>query len=278
MHLNDAPAYLDINDYQNLMQQVKYKPEWTLSVFQDPYEGPCLYLTADVVDGYDHSSTVPLRIRSNIPHHTDAQQFYTWLQWRLIQVEIHECREYFHVGGAPFSDPHDVIEPIPHGDERLERTATPDEDAAAFSEDISKEVDNRLIESMNEKLRSDSYRPLGFTTFHTSQGEVSGEVFYSPHPNPYQTTYDDIRAASTILSNTEPVARKGKSKNFEMEGLRAAYRAARRMVDGDKSESPNTKSMNVEMEAMKVGEVPEGFNDNTVTVKVEKPMIHGGAE
>src|SRR5688500_9957376 len=118
MHLNDAPPFLTYEDYAELIQHVKYKPGWNIIVFQDPYEGPCLYLHAEVVDGYDHTKTVPLRIRSNIPHHTDSGQFYKWLQWRLIQVEIHECREYFHVDGKPLSDPHDVIEPYPAGDKR----------------------------------------------------------------------------------------------------------------------------------------------------------------
>ena len=118
MDLNDAPRFLTYEQLADCIAQVQYKPDWTISVFNDPYEGPCLYLTADVVDGYDHTKTVPLRIRSNIPHCTTPGDFYRWLQWRLIQVEIHEAREYFHVDGEPWSDPHDVIEPYREGDER----------------------------------------------------------------------------------------------------------------------------------------------------------------
>jgi len=116
MNLRDAQQFLNLSEYDLILNEVGYKPEWTISVFEDPYEGPCLYLTADVVDGYDHSKTVPLRIRSNIPPHRNREEFLIWLQWRLIQIEIHECREYFHVNGKPWSDPHDVIEPKPKAD------------------------------------------------------------------------------------------------------------------------------------------------------------------
>jgi hypothetical protein len=117
MDLNDAPRFLTYEQLADCITRAEYKPDWTISVFNDPYEGPCLYLTADVVDGYDHTKTVPLRIRSNIPHCTTPGDFYRWLQWRLIQVEIHEAREYVHVDGEPWSDPHDVIEPYREGDE-----------------------------------------------------------------------------------------------------------------------------------------------------------------
>jgi hypothetical protein len=111
MNLNDAPTYLTYEDYAQLIDRVKYKSDWSIGVFQDPYEGPTLLLVAEVEDGYDPDKTTMLRIRSNIPHHTLDVEFFQWLQWRLVQVEIHEAREYFHVDGKPFSDPHDVIEP-----------------------------------------------------------------------------------------------------------------------------------------------------------------------
>lgn len=137
MHLDDAPRFLTYEQYADLIQRVQYKPDWTISVFLDPYEGPTLYLTADVVDGYDHSKTVPLRIRSSIPHHRTPGEFYTWLQWRLIQIEIHEAREYFHVDDEPWSDPHDVIEPYPRTDTEREvapfHDVTPERTNAALT-------------------------------------------------------------------------------------------------------------------------------------------------
>lgn len=111
--LSEAPRFLTFDELRNGIENYTYKPGWHLSVFMDPWEGPCFYLVADVPDAYNPGKTVELRIRSNIPPIPSAAYFAIWLQWRLQLVESHECREYFRrkVDGRPVFDPHSPVEP-----------------------------------------------------------------------------------------------------------------------------------------------------------------------
>jgi hypothetical protein len=111
--LADAPRFLTLEELQRELTRYKYRDGWDMTIFQDPWEGAVWYLRADVVDGYDPSKTIEVRIRSNIPPIPDAAYFAVWLQWRLNQVELHEAREYLQVRetGRPVYDPHDPVEP-----------------------------------------------------------------------------------------------------------------------------------------------------------------------
>jgi hypothetical protein len=113
MELDDAPVYLTYEQLRSEIKRYTYRPGWELSVFLDPFEGPCLYLVSEVANADDPSEPVQLRIRSNIPPMTSPQKFAEWLQWRLMQVESHECREYLRRDGQALYDPHDPVEPRP---------------------------------------------------------------------------------------------------------------------------------------------------------------------
>jgi hypothetical protein len=109
--LHSASRFLTPDELQDELAHFTYRPGWKLEVFVDPWEGPCLYVSATVVDGYDHAKTVDLGIRSLIPPMRTRPAFADWLLWRMLQIESHECREYLHRNGKPWVDPHDPIEP-----------------------------------------------------------------------------------------------------------------------------------------------------------------------
>ncbi len=111
MRVADAPQFLSAEQLSAELAQFSYRPGWSMQIFVDPWEGPCLYVVADVVDGYHPKETVELRIRSAVPPIPSYDYFAIWLQWRLAQIESHECREYLHRGGKPVFDPHDPVEP-----------------------------------------------------------------------------------------------------------------------------------------------------------------------
>jgi len=98
---------LNEDDLNNLLFDVKYRPGWKISVHHpDPYQGVYLSVIADVPNAYDENKTTQLRIHSPIPPMHTPADFYRWLLWRLCQIEIHECMEWFRVSDKPYSDPH----------------------------------------------------------------------------------------------------------------------------------------------------------------------------
>lgn len=113
MHLSDAPAFLSDHQIAAEVARFTYRLGWTLGTFVDPWEGICLYVTADLANGYNPGVTTPVRIRSVIPPIPDTLYLGHWLLKRLILIEIHEAREFLRRDGQLFSDPHDPIEPDP---------------------------------------------------------------------------------------------------------------------------------------------------------------------
>jgi hypothetical protein len=113
MNLADAPTWLTPDTLIAEIGRYQYRPGWTLTVFIDPWEGPCLYVVADLVDGYHPDQTVQVRIRSAIPPIPTTDYFGHWLLWRLGMIESHECREYLRRDTKLLFDPHDPIEPSP---------------------------------------------------------------------------------------------------------------------------------------------------------------------
>lgn len=113
MNLEDAPRYLTLDQLQTEVARYTYRPDWDMSVFNDPFEGPCFYLVMQVQDAYNPGNAREQRVRSAIPPMRDGQAFAEWLAWRLVQVESHEAREYFRRldTGRPVFDPHDPVEP-----------------------------------------------------------------------------------------------------------------------------------------------------------------------
>lgn len=87
-----------------------YRPGWEFDLLSDRYEGPVLWILADVVDSYNQEKTTQLRIRSLIPPMVSRDAFGEWLLWRLLQVESHECREFLRYDSQPLRDPHLIEE------------------------------------------------------------------------------------------------------------------------------------------------------------------------
>jgi hypothetical protein len=83
-----------------------YRPGWALTVFDHPWDGPTLRVVARVEDSYRPGSMIDLGIDSLIPPMFSSEQFETWLAWRLIRVESHECREWLKKDGKPVFNPH----------------------------------------------------------------------------------------------------------------------------------------------------------------------------
>lgn len=111
--LSESPRFLTYEELRGELENYSYREGWSLSVFMDPFEGPCFYLVAEVDNAYSPGDPVELRIRSNIPPIPSAAYFAIWLQWRLEMIERHECREHFRrrVDGRPVFDPHQPVEP-----------------------------------------------------------------------------------------------------------------------------------------------------------------------
>jgi hypothetical protein len=115
--LADMPRFMSVAQLDARVRSITYRPGWSLSVFVDPFEGPCLYVVVQVPDRTRPDQTIELRIRSNIPPiPTDwsadgADYFDWWLWYRLDLIERHECREFYQRGGRPVFDPHEPVEP-----------------------------------------------------------------------------------------------------------------------------------------------------------------------
>lgn len=89
---------------QQLLRRVKYRPGWEFSINEDG----AVVVTAEVVDSYDHSHTIPLVLRKFLPMH--VRHDFEWERWLfefvIMEVERHEAREFFEVDGVKIFDPH----------------------------------------------------------------------------------------------------------------------------------------------------------------------------
>lgn len=113
MDIKQYPMPMTYSELEAAVSKIEYRPEWKISVFQDPHEGPKLRVVAKVIDGYHPDKLIDLGISSRIPDIIENEdQLYRWILWRLLEIEAHECREYFRVDGKLFRDPHDPIEPV----------------------------------------------------------------------------------------------------------------------------------------------------------------------
>jgi hypothetical protein len=77
-----------------------YRPGWQLSIFADPWEGPVFRVVAKVDNAYNPGETTELRINSQMPPISSADYLMAWVQWRLIQIESHEAREWLRIDGG----------------------------------------------------------------------------------------------------------------------------------------------------------------------------------
>lgn len=86
-------------------KRLSYKPGWLLSVYDDEFEGPHLFIVARVPNAYG-GPLIELGIRSAIPPMDSLGQFERWVMWRVIRVESHEAREFLRRDGEVVFDPH----------------------------------------------------------------------------------------------------------------------------------------------------------------------------
>lgn len=111
MDINNFPQ-LTFEQLSDELNRYEYRHgQWKLDIYNDPHEGPCLDVTAVVPDSYNPGETTTLRIRSAIPPIETAEYFGKWLLWRLMQIEVHECREMLWRDGWVYRDPHDPLQP-----------------------------------------------------------------------------------------------------------------------------------------------------------------------
>lgn len=89
-----------------LLQDVTYKPGWSVAVYDGRHEGQHCVITTRQVDAYNPESTTDLEVHSPLPPCIDGPAFLDWLAWRLGRIENHEMREWLRVKGHPWSDPH----------------------------------------------------------------------------------------------------------------------------------------------------------------------------
>lgn len=101
----------ELSEVQEWLRGCSYK-NWELSAYHDPHEGICLYIVVEVMDAFSDKN-IQLRIRSVIPPPCLNSQnvFLEYLLWRLMQIEIHETREFFKCNGVVYRNPHDPYEP-----------------------------------------------------------------------------------------------------------------------------------------------------------------------
>lgn len=95
-----------------------YKPGWVLGVYEGDLDGPHVVIAARVEDSYRPGETAPLDVHAVVPDAALESElaFDKWLVWRLGQVEIHECREWYRrTDAGPASD---RVRPVfnPHRD------------------------------------------------------------------------------------------------------------------------------------------------------------------
>jgi hypothetical protein len=64
-------------------------------------------VVAKVDNAYNPGETTELRINPRMPPIPSIDYLMAWVQWRLIQIEIHEAREWLRVDGGIVFDPHD---------------------------------------------------------------------------------------------------------------------------------------------------------------------------
>lgn len=103
----DWPPMLSLEQITVELAKMSYRPGWSLSAYQDLHQGPTLRIVASVEDGYHPGTYIDLGIDARIPDIvTTVELLHRWTLWRVLEVESHECREYFRVDGELLRNPH----------------------------------------------------------------------------------------------------------------------------------------------------------------------------
>lgn len=97
----DEPAAL-----KELLSRFTYRPGWDFNILRerDTY---ILHISADVVDSDNPHKIAPLQFAHGIPQFVPpAFDWQRWLLDMIMEVERHECREFFKIDGVKVYDPH----------------------------------------------------------------------------------------------------------------------------------------------------------------------------
>lgn len=102
---------MDVSDAYRAIREVRWFPGWTLTVEDGNHEGPFIRLVANVPNSYDPVTNITLDIHVDIGdilaiRDLTFDQFYDWLDHRLMRAIIHEHHEWFQIDGMPWVDPH----------------------------------------------------------------------------------------------------------------------------------------------------------------------------
>lgn len=114
--LKDEPPLLSLEALKVIADQFEIQfagTQWKVRVFEDPHEGPAIYFTADVVDTYNQTNNIELRILSYLSPNDrrNVESFKNYVLWRLKRIAVHEVGEGLKFSGQHVWNPHEPLEP-----------------------------------------------------------------------------------------------------------------------------------------------------------------------
>jgi hypothetical protein len=96
---------LTLQEIKEYIPRFSYK-DWSIRVWEGQYEGRHIGFRAEVPDAYNPGETVKLDVNVLLPPIPNLDYLKEFLFWRLKQIEIHECMEYFKFDDRIVFDPH----------------------------------------------------------------------------------------------------------------------------------------------------------------------------
>lgn len=103
-------AVITVDHMRAILEEITYRPGWTMAIKEDQHEGPYLRVIAPTKNSYDESADLDLGINSYLSPNdrADERAFVNFLIWRLERIESHEAREWLKRNGKAIFDPHEV--------------------------------------------------------------------------------------------------------------------------------------------------------------------------
>jgi hypothetical protein len=87
---------------------ITYRPGWSWTLCEDPWEGPYIRFVWEGVPDSSGGGTIDIGFDTWLPPMLSTEQLDHFMQWRLARCEINESREFLQRGGRPLFDPHAV--------------------------------------------------------------------------------------------------------------------------------------------------------------------------